>query len=61
MREPGAGSILLVSLNAFVAELVDALVLGTSIERCVGSTPTEGTIICRGGGIGRHVRFKPEC
>lgn len=30
---------LAVSLNAGVAELVDALVLGTSIERCGGSSP----------------------
>ena len=30
--------------NARLAELVDALVLGTSIERCGGSSPSSGTI-----------------
>lgn len=37
---------------------VDAPVLETSIEKCEGSKPSSGNFCC-GGGIGRHIRFKP--
>ena len=36
----------IILVNADVAELVDALVLGTSIERCGGSSPFIRTSLC---------------
>ena len=37
-----------IPLNAFVAELADALVLGTSIARCESSNLSKGTKYIRG-------------